>query len=130
VTSKTAGLGTKNYVLNEISKCERELSRLWNFFCNSAAYKRSETNFYRIILLRHDILNSIPEQQKINFMRKSKVGLLLAAAAAYGAYKYSRLSPAEKKNLMTRGKDFVNKNVGGLSNLFSKNKSTVNGSTY
>ena len=62
-------------------------------------------------------------------MQKSKVGLLLAAAAAYGAYKYSRLSPEKKNDLMTRGKDLVNKNFGGLSTLFKKN-STVNGSGY
>jgi len=62
-------------------------------------------------------------------MQKSKVGLLLAAAAAYGAFKYSRLSPEQKNDLMTRGKDFMNKNLGGLSNLFKK-KTTMNESGY
>ena len=63
-------------------------------------------------------------------MQKSKVGLLLAAAAAYGAYKYSILSPEKKNDLMARGKDFMNKNMGNLSNVFAKKKSTVNGSGY
>ena len=62
-------------------------------------------------------------------MQKSKIGLLVAAAAAYGAYKYSRMSPTQKNDLMARGKDFMNKNLGGVSNLFKK-KSTVNGSGY
>ena len=62
-------------------------------------------------------------------MQKSKVGLLLAAAAAYGAFKYSRLSPEQKNDLMTRGKDFMNKNLGGLGNVFKK-KTTMNGSGY
>jgi hypothetical protein len=63
-------------------------------------------------------------------MHKSKVGLLLAAAAAYGAYKYSRLSPDQKTDMMSRGKDFLNKNIGGLGNLFGKKRSTVDGTGY
>ena len=55
------------------------------------------------------------------------VGLLLAAAAAYGAYKYSKMTPEQKNNLMTRGKDFLNKNLGDLGNLVGKKKDTVNG---
>jgi hypothetical protein len=74
-------------------------------------------------------LNCISESKKED-MQKSKVGLLLAAAAAYGAYKYSRLSPTQKSDVMTRGKDFMNKELGGLRNLFGKKKSTVNGSGY
>ena len=63
-------------------------------------------------------------------MQKSKIGLLVAAAAAYGAYKYSKLSPEKKSDLMTRGKDFMNKNLGDLSGLFGKKKSAMNGSDY
>lgn len=63
-------------------------------------------------------------------MQRSKVGLLLAAAAAYGAYRYSRMSPQQKTDLQTRGKDFLNKNLGGLKNLFHKTKTTTNGSGY
>lgn len=57
-------------------------------------------------------------------MFKSKVGLLLAAAAAYGAYRYSKMSPESKNSLKTKGKDFVDKQLGGL-NLFGKKTSTT-----
>ncbi len=63
-------------------------------------------------------------------MQRSKIGLLLAAAAAYGAYKYSRMTPEQKNGLKTKGKDFLNKNMGGLNNLFNKAKATTNGSGY
>jgi hypothetical protein len=64
-------------------------------------------------------------------MQRSKVGLLLAAAAAYGAYKYSRMSPTQKSDLKTRGKDFLNKNIGGVKDLFNRRKATTtNGSGY
>ena len=54
-----------------------------------------------------------------------KIGLLLAAAAAYGYYKYSKMSAEEKSNLMAKGKDFVNKNLGGLDELLGKVKPTA-----
>ena len=64
-------------------------------------------------------------------MQRRTVGLLLAAAAAYGAYKYSRLSPTQKTDLRTRGRDLLNKNLGSVKSLFSRRKSaTVNGSDY
>ncbi len=59
-------------------------------------------------------------------MQRSKVGLLLAAAAAYGAYRYSRMSSEQKANLKTKGKDFLGKNMGGLKNWFNKAKATTN----
>jgi hypothetical protein len=62
-------------------------------------------------------------------MQRSKIGLLLAAAAAYGAYRYSRLSPTQKTDLRNRGRDFMNKNIGGLTNLFKK-KAHTNGTSY
>ena len=58
---------------------------------------------------------------------KKNVGLLLAAAAAYGAYRYSKMSPEQKNSLMTKGKDFLNKNLGDLGDLVGKKKTTVNG---
>ncbi len=58
-------------------------------------------------------------------MQRSKVGLLLAAAAAYGAYRYSRMSAEQKNDLKTKGKDFLNKNMGGLKNWFGKTKATT-----
>jgi hypothetical protein len=53
-------------------------------------------------------------------MLRGKVGLLAAAAAAYGVYRFSKMSPEQKNDLKTRGKSFVDKNLGGLSNLFHK----------
>ena len=63
-------------------------------------------------------------------MKQSKVGLLLAAAAAYGAYRYSKMTPEQKTNLKTRGKDFLNKNLGDVGSLFGKKKATMNGNDY
>ena len=59
-----------------------------------------------------------------------RFGLILAAAAAYGAYKYSKLSAEQKNDLKAKGKDFLDKNLGGLGNLFSKKKTTVNETGY
>lgn len=63
-------------------------------------------------------------------MTRSKLGLVLAAAAAYGAYRYNKMTPEQKKGLTTKGKDFLNKNLGGLNNFFSKKKTTANGSSF
>lgn len=63
-------------------------------------------------------------------MQKSKVGLLIAAAAAYGAYRYSKMTPEQKSKLKTKGKDFLDKNLGGLNNLFPKSKATPDGSGF
>ena len=52
------------------------------------------------------------------------IGLLLAAAAAYGAYRYSRMSAEQKNDLRQRGKDFLDKEIKGVSNMFKK-KSTA-----
>ena len=63
-------------------------------------------------------------------MTRGKVGLLVAAAAAYGVYKYSKMTPEQKNDLKSRGKSFVDKNLGGLGNLFGKKTSAVNGNGY
>lgn len=63
-------------------------------------------------------------------MQKSKIGLLLAAAAAYGVYRYSKMTPEQKTNLKTKGKDFLNKNLGDVNNLFGKKKAAMNGNDY
>jgi hypothetical protein len=51
-------------------------------------------------------------------MRKT-LGLLLAAAAAFGIYKYSKLTPQQKKDLREKGRDFWDKKMR-MGNLFTK----------
>jgi hypothetical protein len=63
-------------------------------------------------------------------MQRSKIGLLLAAAAAYGVYRYSKLTPEQKSSLKEKGKDFLNKNLGSVNNLFGKKKTAMNGNDY
>jgi hypothetical protein len=48
------------------------------------------------------------------------MGLILAGLAAFGYYKYSKMTPDQKKNLLDKGKGLLNKNFGGLENLFGK----------
>ena len=62
--------------------------------------------------------------------RKPGLGqLLLLGAAAFGAYKYSKMSDQQKKDLLDKGKKLVNDNLGGLGNMFGKrtNMPTMNG---
>jgi len=59
-------------------------------------------------------------------MRKT-IGLLLGAAAAYGIYKYSKMSPTEKNELRSRGKDFLDKQLSDVSSLFGKKQTVSNG---
>lgn len=53
-------------------------------------------------------------------MLRNKTGLLLAGLAAFGYYKYSKMTPGQKNSLIEKGKDLLNKNFGGLENLFGK----------
>ena len=57
-------------------------------------------------------------------MQRRGLGLLLAGAAAYGYYKYSRMTPQQKADLRQRGKSFFDKNLGSLGNLFGKRRAT------
>lgn len=57
------------------------------------------------------------------------LGLLLAAAAAYGAYRYSKMSPDQKNNLKQKGKDFLDKKMR-LGNLFNKQQPATNSNNY
>ncbi|HEX6192712.1 MAG TPA: hypothetical protein VFZ42_10115 [Chitinophagaceae bacterium] len=58
-------------------------------------------------------------------MQRKGLGMLLAAAAAYGYYKYNRMTPEQKTSMRNRGKDFLDKNLGGLGNLFGRKKTTT-----
>ena len=59
-------------------------------------------------------------------MQRKSLGMLLAAAAAYGMYKYSKLSPEQKNNLKQKGRDLLNKNFG-LGDLFGKKQAPMPG---
>jgi len=62
-------------------------------------------------------------------MQRKGLGMLLAAAAAYGYYKYNKMTPEQKTSMRNRGKDFLDKQIGGLGNLFGKKRTTpANGS--
>lgn len=62
-------------------------------------------------------------------MLKGTLGLLAGAAAAYGIYKYSKMTTEEKNALKARGKDFMDKNLNGLGDLLGKKTPAANGST-
>lgn len=53
-------------------------------------------------------------------MQKKAMGMLLAAAAAYGYYRYSKMTPEERKNMMEKGKQLFNENFGRVGDLFGK----------
>lgn len=55
-------------------------------------------------------------------MQKKAIGLLLAAAAAYGYYRYSKMTPEQKKKMMQKGKDLLDENFGGIAEFFGKKK--------
>ena len=46
--------------------------------------------------------------------------LLLLGAAAYGAYKFSKMSEQQKSDLKNKGKRFVDDNLGSLKNVWGK----------
>jgi hypothetical protein len=60
-------------------------------------------------------------------------GLLLLGAAAFGAYKYSKMSDQQKRDLKDKGKRFVDDNLGSLKNVFGSRSTTgsrQNGSNF
>ena len=56
-------------------------------------------------------------------MQKKLLGLILAAAA-YGVYRYTKMTPDQKAELKKRGGDFLEKNMGSFGNVFGQ-KSTL-----
>ncbi len=63
-------------------------------------------------------------------MQRKGLGLLLAAAAAYGYYRYSKMTPEQKNGLMQKGKDFVDKNLGGVKNMLGKKTPSTGNNGY
>ena len=59
-------------------------------------------------------------------MLRNRTGLLLAGLAAFGYYKYSKMTPEQRNNLIEKGKGLLNKNFGGLENLFGKKPARTN----
>lgn len=59
-------------------------------------------------------------------MLRNKTGLLLAGLAAFGYYKYSKMTPEQRNSLLEKGKGLLNKNFGGLENLFGRKQSPMN----
>jgi|GEM_PF-1030226 len=57
-------------------------------------------------------------------MRKG-FGVILAAAAAFGLYKYRRMTPEQRKDLHQKGKSFIDK-YGGFKNIFRKKTAVHN----
>ena len=57
-------------------------------------------------------------------MQRKLLGLLFAAAA-YGFYKYSKMTPEEKTDLKKRGKQFLDKNMNGVGNILGKKTVTT-----
>lgn len=53
-------------------------------------------------------------------MQRKLLGLLFAAAA-YGIYKYTRMTPEEKENLKRKGGDLL-KDLSGVRNHTADNK--------
>jgi len=53
-------------------------------------------------------------------MRRNGLGLLLAGLAAYGYYKFSKMSPAEKTAMKQKAKKIIDDNLGSFRNLFVK----------
>ena len=58
-------------------------------------------------------------------MQTKTLGMLLAAAAAYGYYRYSKMTPEQKTDLRRRGKDLLDKNLSGVTNMFNKKPTTM-----
>jgi hypothetical protein len=64
-------------------------------------------------------------------MRKPGLGpLLLAGVAAFGAYKYSKMSEQQKTDLKNKGKKFVDENLSGLKNAFGGKVGSQNGNSF
>jgi len=52
-------------------------------------------------------------------MKRIIAGLVLAGAA-YGIYRYTKMTAEQKSDLKRRGKDFLDKNISGVTNVFRR----------
>jgi hypothetical protein len=62
-------------------------------------------------------------------MQRQSLGLLLAAAAAFGIYKYRKMTPEQKNDLRARGKDLLDRKFG-LGNLFGKKQVVTDNNSF
>ena len=53
------------------------------------------------------------------------LGLLLAGAAAFGIYKYSKMTPQQKRDFKEKGQDFLDKKMR-MGNLLAKKRPASN----
>ena len=53
-------------------------------------------------------------------MRRNGLGLLLAGLAAYGYYRFSKMSAADKTAMKQKAKKMLNDSLGSFGNLFGK----------
>ena len=56
--------------------------------------------------------------------------LLLAGLAAFGYYKYSKMSEQEKKDLLNKGKKFMDDNLGSLKDVFGQKTAQAGGGGF
>jgi hypothetical protein len=59
-------------------------------------------------------------------MSKGKMGLMLAAVAAYGVYRYSRMTADQKEKMKAKGRKFVNR-FKGMGGKFGENEPATMG---
>lgn len=60
-------------------------------------------------------------------MNNKTLSLLAAAAAAYGIFKLSKMSPQQKDELLAKGKDLLNKGLGTVKENMNKTKTQTVG---
>lgn len=53
-------------------------------------------------------------------MSRKGIGLILAGLAAYGYYKFSKMSPGQKKAMKEKAKKFVDDSLGNAGKLFGR----------
>ena len=56
-------------------------------------------------------------------MNKTLVSVLLGAAA-YGLYRFSKMTPEQKNDLKRKGKEFLDKNMSGLDHAIGKRRNS------